>query len=64
MNRVMAFVYGLLVYVLFLGTFSYMIGFVENLIVPKSIDSGTEGPVALAMMVTACCWPSSQCSMR
>ena len=40
------FIYGAASYVLFLGTFLYLIGFVGNLLVPKSIDSPAEGPSA------------------
>jgi protein-S-isoprenylcysteine O-methyltransferase Ste14 len=41
MARILGTIYGLVVYLLFLGTFLYAIGFAENLLVPKSID----GPV-------------------
>lgn len=50
-TRWIAAVYGAVVYVLFLGTFVYAIGFVEGLVVPKGIDDGVEGAVATAIVV-------------
>lgn len=40
MQRRMFFAYGVFCHVLFLFTYTYMAGFVGNLLVPKSIDSG------------------------
>ena len=50
MGKLLAFVYGVAVYVLSLGTFVYAIGFVTNLHVPKSIDGGT-GSFSLAALL-------------
>jgi len=48
-----AFVYGVVSYVVFLGSFLYAIGFVGNLVVPKAIDTGPVGPVAEALLINA-----------
>jgi protein-S-isoprenylcysteine O-methyltransferase Ste14 len=53
MGRVFAFAYGLIVYVIFLGTFLYAIGFVDNLGVSKSMDSGPDGPIGQALLINA-----------
>jgi len=53
MNRVVAFLYGVACYVLFLGTFLYAIGFVGNLLVHRSIDSAPVGPLGHALLVDA-----------
>lgn len=51
MGRSITFIYGLAVYAIFLLTFLYSIGFVGNLLVPKSIDSGVQGSVAASVLV-------------
>ena len=46
-----AFLYGLVSYVVFFVTFLYAIGFVEGLVVPKTIDTGTVVPLTEALIV-------------
>jgi protein-S-isoprenylcysteine O-methyltransferase Ste14 len=51
MKRITIFLYGVVCYILFLGTFLYVIGFVGNLWVPKSIDSPATMPTAPALLI-------------
>lgn len=53
-NRIGIFVYGVLSYALFFGTFLYLVGFLANVIVPTSIDVGESvgGITAVAVNVS------------
>lgn len=51
MQRLTYFVYGVLCHAMFLAVFLYMVGFLANAYVPKSIDSGTEGPFSKALLI-------------
>jgi protein-S-isoprenylcysteine O-methyltransferase Ste14 len=51
MGRFIAFLYGLVAYVVFFVTFLYAIGFVEGWVVPKTIDTGTVVSLAEALIV-------------
>ena len=51
MKGLVTLIYGIVAYVVFLGSFLYAIGFVGNLIVPKSIDSGAAGDPVEAVIV-------------
>jgi len=50
LKRAGVLLYGVTVYLLFFGTFVYLIGFVENLLVPVSVDVGPTAPVSEAVV--------------
>ena len=49
--RSIAFLYGLISYVVFFASFLYAVGFIEGLVVPKTIDTGNVVPLAEALIV-------------
>lgn len=51
MRKLISTIYGITAYLTFLIAFFYAIGFVGNLYVPKSIDSGTETTFLSALIV-------------
>ena len=51
MGKFIAFLYGLVAYLIFFVTFLYAIGFVTGLVVPKTIDTGPVVPMAEALIV-------------
>ena len=52
MGRTLTLVYGVLVYVLFLGTFVYFIGFAAGFeFMPNSVNSGTAAPTTQAILI-------------
>lgn len=53
MKRILVFTYGVICYALFFGTFLYAAGFIGNLFVPKSIDSGPTVPLWTALLLNS-----------
>ena len=50
-KRLLVFIFGVTVYLLFLFTVLYGIGFVGNIAVPKSVDSGASSPLATTILI-------------
>jgi protein-S-isoprenylcysteine O-methyltransferase Ste14 len=53
MRRWIYLVYGVTAYVMFLGVFLYAVGFVGNILVPRSIDAAPSSPLGVAILVNA-----------
>lgn len=51
MGRTLAFLYGVISYLVFFGSFLYAIGFVGNIVVPKSINSGVAGALVPSLII-------------
>src|SRR4051812_44687908 len=51
MGRILSLCYGIVAYLIFVGAFLYAIGFVDGVVVPKTIDDGTTVPIAEAIAI-------------
>ena len=51
MRKIVTLIYGACSYAVFFLTFLYAIGFLGNVVVPKSLDSGLTGPLGTALLV-------------
>jgi methanethiol S-methyltransferase len=51
MGRILSLCYGIVAYLIFVGAFLYAIGFVDGVVVPKTIDDGTPVPIAEAIAI-------------
>lgn len=51
MGRAVAFIYGVLAYIVFFLTFLYSVGFIGGFLVPKHINSGEEGSLTISLVI-------------
>jgi methanethiol S-methyltransferase len=52
-KRSIGFLYGVVCYAAFLGSFSYAVLFIANLLVPKTVDSGVAGSPLTAVLINS-----------
>ena len=53
MKKILSLLYGLVCYLAFFGTILYALGFVGNIIVPKTIDGAPQVPLRTAILINA-----------
>lgn len=51
MSRYLQMLVAILAYLLFFATFLYLVGFVGDLVVPRTVDSGSAAPLASALVI-------------
>jgi methanethiol S-methyltransferase len=51
MGRILSFIYGVVAYIIFLGSFLYAITFVGDFVVTKTINTGIETPFGQALLI-------------
>lgn len=51
MSKIVFLLYGAVCHLIFFGTFLCAIGFVGGYVLPKTIDDGTEVPLATAILI-------------
>jgi protein-S-isoprenylcysteine O-methyltransferase Ste14 len=51
MGKLVAFLYGIVAYLIFAVVIVYSLGFVSGLVVPKTIDSGSAGPIVESIVI-------------
>jgi len=51
MKRILFLLYGIICYLAFFGSFTYFMGFVDNILVPNSLDGETSAPLWIALLI-------------